>query len=234
MIDESDFFAHQKLVVSALPIFGFRPENKGYVYETTLLHGDFLYRVHIRESGSVQTELIDQSTGDEYVLYHLGGAGAVGPYNGEIREATKEVLTRVKERCFKEDIFPQGEAQALMAYNEEKHGDVLDFCFDSKDIAVWRRKDNRKWYGILMTVKASKIGLPSNRLITVCNMRAKPEENPALTQTPHYYVTYHMNKLTWFTVAFDGSIPVDELCQRMERSYQLAGESTSKSKKKKR
>jgi len=39
----------------------------------------------------------------------------------------------------------------------------------------------------------------------------------------NYYPGWHMNKKSWYTIVLNGSVPNDELRERITESYELAG-----------
>ncbi len=90
------------------------------------------------------------------------------------------------------------------------------------DNAIWRRKDTRKWYGALLTVSKRKLGLEDDDMVEIVDLRIPPEELEALIDGQRYYPGYHMNKKHWFTMCLDGSVPIKEICRRIDESYRLA------------
>lgn len=90
------------------------------------------------------------------------------------------------------------------------------------DNAVWRRKDNQKWYGALLTVSRRKLGCSSDEVVEIIDLRGTPEELEEFVDGQHYFPGWHMNKKHWYTIILDGSVPSDEICQRIDESYALA------------
>ena len=89
--------------------------------------------------------------------------------------------------------------------------------------AVARRKDNKKWYIVILTVNKNKLGIKDNEYAEVADLRAKTENIENLLKKDNIYKGYHMNKKNWITIILDGSIPVKEIYEFIDESYLLAG-----------
>lgn len=112
----------------------------------------------------------------------------------------------------------------IIRYVRESFGDELEFLWTKfPDNAVWRRKDNRKWYGAVLTVVGRKIGLDTDKVVEIIDLRMDPSDVETVLSRAHYYPGWHMNKKNWYTVVLDGSIPDEELKERIMESYELAG-----------
>lgn len=88
--------------------------------------------------------------------------------------------------------------------------------------AVFRCKDNAKWYAALLTVPRSKLGLPGGEPIEIIDLRTNPQDVERLVDGKHYFPGYHMNKKNWFTICLDGSVPIEEIFERIGISYRIA------------
>ena len=88
--------------------------------------------------------------------------------------------------------------------------------------AVWRRKDSRKWYGILLTIPKYKIGLEGNDIIEILDLRIKSDELEEILDERRYFFGYHMNKKNWLTICLNETVPLEEICTRIDASYELA------------
>lgn len=88
--------------------------------------------------------------------------------------------------------------------------------------AIWRRKDNAKWYAALLTVSKEKLGMAGTENTEIIDLCAEPETLVSLIDGQKYFPGYHMNKKHWFTICLDGSVPLDEIFRRLDTSYQIA------------
>lgn len=103
-----------------------------------------------------------------------------------------------------------------MATRSNTFGDNTPNC------AIWRRKDNKKWYGALMVISAKKIGLPSNEPIEILDIRFDTNELPNKIDNKAFFAGYHMNKKHWLTLLLNGDTDDKELFRLVHESYRLA------------
>lgn len=220
-IIEQDFFKNKKFNSEKLLKYGFCKENNEYIYTSNIMNGDFALRVIINEQNKIKTELKEVET-DE--IYNLHLTDAAGTFVGKIRDEYIKILEDISEKCFEINIFKQTQTYEIIDYFRKKYGDEVEYLWEKfPDNAVVRRKDNKKWYAAILTVKKNKIGkFKSTENVEVIDLRADVEELPKLIETPNYYAGYHMNKKHWVTMLLDGSITFDELCKRVDDSYKLA------------
>ena len=111
----------------------------------------------------------------------------------------------------------------IIEYVRKKYGDELEFLWEKfPDNAIWRRKDNKKWYGALLTVSKRKLGIDSDEIIEIIDLRMKPEDIEAKADKLKYFRGYHMNKKHWITICLDDTVSVEEIQQGIDESYTLA------------
>ena len=218
---EEKFFAHRKKNDAKLLRYGFARQADGYRYATSVMEGQFMLHVSVDAFGHVATRMIDSATGEEYTLYRV--ATSVGAFVGSVRAACEAVLTDIAAQCYEPNIFRSAQTLAVIDYVRRQYGDELEFLWEKfPDSAVWRRRDNRKWYGIVMTVSKRKLGLDSDEVAEIIDLRLSPERMPETVDRERYFPGWHMNKKSWYTMLLDGSVPTEEICRRMDESYRLA------------
>ncbi|MCH5157517.1 MAG: MmcQ/YjbR family DNA-binding protein [Clostridiales bacterium] len=104
-----------------------------------------------------------------------------------------------------------------------KYGDEPEYLWnDLPDAAVIRRKDTQKWYVLLMTVLPKRLGLSGDEPIEIVDLRFNPDELPSKIDGERYFAGYHMNKKHWITILLDGSVPLAEILDYVDKSYLLA------------
>ena len=211
-------FQNRKMDQEKLLAYGFYQKKGGYVYDTSILD-QFDMSVSIDEIGTISTKLWDRDAKEEYVLHRTMTAS--GTYVFKVRAAHDAVLQDIVDKCFVMDVFHH--AADIMAYVKDTYGDDPEYLWKKfPNNAIWRRKDTGKWYGALLTVSKSKLGLASDEMVEILDLRGKPEEIQELIDGQCYYAGYHMNKKHWYTMLLDNSVPYDEICQRIDESYLLA------------
>lgn len=220
---EAPFFARRKANREKLLRYGFTEGTQGYEYTTSVLNGDLELTVCVLPDGSVSTRMTDLATGDEYVLYKV--ASSVGSYVGEVRAACGEILTDISRVCFEPDVYRGEQTARVLAYARETYGDEPEFLWEKlSDSAILRRKDNQKWYAVFMTLSGRKLGLPSDEIAEIIDLRIDPSQMAGTVDHARFFPGWHMNKKSWYTVVLDGSVSTEELFRRMDESYSLAGQ----------
>ena len=201
--------------------YGFEQSGGEYVYGTTIAKGQMKLTVKVSKGNEVDTKIVDSESGEEYVLHLVDDA--VGEFVGSIREEYENIMRRIESFCFDKDIFKSSQAREIIKYIREKYNDELEYLWDMfPKYAVWRRKDSRKWYGILLTVSMDKLGMEGHEIIEILDLRIKPEELEEILDERRYFFGYHMNKKNWLTICLNNSVPLDEICRRIDVSYGLA------------
>ncbi|MDE5722434.1 MAG: MmcQ/YjbR family DNA-binding protein [Clostridia bacterium] len=202
--------------------FGFNENGETYSYVTQIFNGQFEMRVKVSlVNGEVKTEVIDLSTGEPYTLHLVTEAG--GTFVGSVRAEYERVLNEISEKCFEKDVFKGDCAHKVIEYVRKKYGDELEYLWSTfPSNAVWRRKDNKKWYGVMLLLPKRKLGFNSDEITNIIDLRIDPDVLPSLIDGKRYFAGYHMNKKNWITICLDGSVSVDEICARIDESYDLA------------
>lgn len=220
MKNEMQFFIRKRVDTEKLEAYGFQKNNGVYCYQTKLLDGQFLMEVSIKD-GEVQTKLTDAESDCEYTLHVI--ADAQGEFVTAVRTAYENVLFDIREKCFVDDVFKSDSAKAVMEYIANKYDTPLEFLWKKfPDNAVYRRKDNQKWYAAILTVDRNKIGLDGSGKIEIIDLKIDPTQLEEIIDHKRYFPGYHMNKKYWYTICLDGSVGKEELLKRIDISYELA------------
>ena len=214
-----DIFQRKKVNIEKLELFGFVHQDD-WIYKCEIMDGEFILTVRIDKNGNVDTNLLEVGTNEPYVLYKTNASGT---FIGDVRNAIEAVLIEIGESCLEVASFKTSQAQMLIEYVRNTYGDELEFLWQKfPDYAVWRRKDNKKWYAVILTIPKNKLGLKSNELVEIIDLRIEPDKMKEILQNEHYYPGWHMNKKSWYTIILDDGIPDDEICRRLDESYHLA------------
>ena len=88
--------------------------------------------------------------------------------------------------------------------------------------AVFRHRNNQKWFCLLMTVRANVLGLPegSNVETDIINVKVRPELVGAIRSIKGILPAYHMNKEHWVSVVLR-DVDDDLLQQLVSSSFVL-------------
>ena len=76
-----------------------------------------------------------------------------------------------------------------------------DYPFEGDFVtAVMRHSDNKKWYAIVMRVSRRKLGLDTDEVVDIVNLKLPLEMFGSFDKEDDVYPAYHMNKLHWISV----------------------------------
>ena len=198
---------------------GFEVDGENFVRYEKFLY-DFTLTIIIDKNGSVTTKLFD-TDGEPYTLHLVEGAS--GSFVGAIKSEYERVLKNISEQCFDDEIFKSVQAVKLVEHIRKNFSDEPEFLWEKfPNFAVFRRKDNRKWYAVIMNVPKNKLGLGGAEEIEILNLRIEPEELNKIFDGEKYFRGWHMNKKSWLTVRLDETLTDEEVFSWLEKSYQLA------------
>lgn len=217
----ASIFRGKKANPSKLVRWGFQAKGADYLYSKTLPDSGFQLTVRITGQGEVATEIIDPVFQEPYTLHLVDSAR--GGFVGSVRKQYEDTLTEIATHCFDKDVFQSPQAKELMEYVSGRYGDELEYLWSKfPNNAIWRRKDTGKWYAALLTVSKRKLGLSSDEVAEIIDLRMDEQERETLVDHTRYFPGYHMNKTHWYTIILDHSVPTEEICRRVDVSYRLA------------
>lgn len=90
------------------------------------------------------------------------------------------------------------------------------------DTTVLRHADTGKWFGIIMHITGSKVGLSPDIKVDVMNVKCKPEDTfTAREISSGILPAYHMNKKHWISILLNGTVEPQLTEALLENSYDL-------------
>lgn len=214
-------FKNKRLLSEKLIKYGFKKNKESYSFQKDILDGEFQFYIEIDNKGSTSTEIREKATNEIYTLHLL--PDAEGNFVGKVKEEYDSIINDIKIKCFETGVFEWDYTYRVIDYCKEKYGDEAEYLWkDTPRNAICRRKDNKKWYIALLSVKGTKLGQKNDDIIEVINMRTPAETIQETLKNNDIYPAYHMNKKHWITIILDGSISIDEIYKRIDISYQIA------------
>lgn len=117
--------------------------------------------------------------------------------------------------------------QEVFRLVRKKYGTEPDYPWGDWN-AVLRHKDTGKWYGVILEVKGSRLGLGDDRIVDVLNVKADPILIGSLLPLPGYFPAYHMNKENWISILLEESDLDKNIRNLLQMSYELTGKQDSK------
>lgn len=103
--------------------------------------------------------------------------------------------------------------KAVTEYIKKTYGIFPDSPWEKDpDSWVFRHKENKKWFGIILNIRSEKLGLAGEGRLEIMNLKCERDMIPSLLNTAGYFPAYHMNKANWVTIVLDGGT-TGQLCQ---------------------
>lgn len=216
-----NIFKYTRPNITKLREYGFVQDGNCYRFETSILNNQFTMYVSVDENGDVSAKLIDVEMQEEYVLHLM--ERNVGEFVGKVRTEFKKALTDIRDKCFEKEIFKSKQSKQVIEYIRTKYGDELEHLWEKAPTnAIWRRKDNNKWYALLIVLSRRKLGVNSDELVEIMDLLIAPDELAKVVDNVSIFTAYHMNKKSWFTICLDGTVPTQRIFDFIDKSYILA------------
>ncbi len=90
-----------------------------------------------------------------------------------------------------------------------------------EDGYVFRHRDNRKWFGVGLTVPYRRLGIEKDGAADIVNVKCGPLLQGSYLAHPGVLPAWHMNKTHWLTVLLDGTAADDVIAELLDVSYEL-------------
>ncbi|HJD05643.1 MAG TPA: MmcQ/YjbR family DNA-binding protein [Candidatus Onthoplasma faecipullorum] len=214
------FFNNSNVDFNKLLDFGFNYDKNKYLFQKEILNNQFTLNICVDKNGTVSTNIIDNTTNEEYILHLMEDVG--GEFVGNVRSEYYKVLTDIKERCFETHIFKSSQSKAVIEYIKNQYGDELEFLWPKfPNNAIWRRKDNKKWYSLIISLPRNKLKQAGDGIVEIIDVRIT-EDDLKLIDNKSILEAYHMNKKHWITLIMDNSLDNAFVFKLIDKSYILA------------
>ncbi|OCG19058.1 MULTISPECIES: MmcQ/YjbR family DNA-binding protein [unclassified Gilliamella] len=110
----------------------------------------------------------------------------------------------------------------LVEYTQTLNNVQIDNPFKKfPDYQVLRHKSSGKWFGLIMSVEKNKLGLNSEEVVEIIDVKSDPELISIIKNSTGLLPAYHMNKNNWITIMLDGSVPLEQIIHLLDYSYNL-------------
>ena len=229
---EQEIFASYRLEKDKLLDYGFEDLDGIFIYHKDFLNGEFEAQIVVDENGTVNGKVIENAFDEEFTQLRIESYR--GGFIGSVREAYKEILIDIRDKCFKKVMFVSNQANRLTKLIKEKYDESPDFPFtDSKykHFGVFRYQKNRKWYGLVMNVKKSVFGKEyKDEYVDVINVRIDENKREIITNNKNIFPSYHMNKQKWVSILLDESLSDSEIMDYINHSRNFMINKSSKKK----
>lgn len=208
---------NKEIIYDKLEEFGFQNNKKEWIYEEEICDAQFKVVIYISQN-KMYSKVIDLFNEEEYLLVDV--QDSVGEFVGKVREEYELILQDFLKVCTIPNVFQSKQAQQVIQYVREKYQDELEFLWKKlPEAAIWRNKVNQKWYGVIMKISERKLGLNSDKIVDVIDLRCGKEEQ--IVDNQKIFPGYHMNKRSWITIKLDGTMKMQEIYERIDISYAI-------------
>ena len=211
---------NRKINYELLVRYGFKKEKDTYTYQTKIQNNQFEIEVVISNKESY-AKLIDLENEEEFVLVDV--ETSTGQFVGQLKQEYGNVIDDIIRKCTNKEAFKSKQSKEVIQYIKQKYDDKLEFLWEKfDDNAIWRNKQNNKWYGVLLTLLESKLGIESDKVVEVIDLRYQKEEIENILKEPNIFPGYHMNKKSWITIKLDETIDTKKIYSLIDNSYNLS------------
>ena len=107
-------------------------------------------------------------------------------------------------------------------YISDQYGVDPEFPWDGDDTsAVFRHRENKKWFALIMEVRRELLGLSGKERVACMNLKIDDVIlHDMLVHEDGILPAYHMNKQHWVTVLLDGTVGFDRVTGLLQVSFE--------------
>lgn len=190
------------------------------IYKAKILQNQFEIIVEVNNN-TMTSRILDTESNEEYILVDI--EESTGEFVGNVRKNYEEVLNNIIEKCTYKEVFKEKQSKEVIEYIKKKYNDELEFLWERFDNnAIWRNKHNNKWYGLLLTIKDNKLGLKSDKIIEIIDLRYQKDDIHKVIDNKNIFPGYHMNKRSWITIILNNSIETKKIFDLVDNSYNIS------------
>lgn len=202
--------------------YGFILKDNKYILEKSINNNLFQVIVEISKDNSV-SKVVDLATKEEYILVDV--SSSAGDFVGRVKAEYDNILNDIIEKCTTLNIFKSKQVKMIIQYVKEKYKDDLEYLWKKfPNNAIWRNKRNNKWYGALLVVSENKLGISSDKVVEIIDLRYQKDKLKEVIDHNKILEGYHMNKNSWITIRLDESVEIEEIYKLIDNSYKLSSE----------
>lgn len=110
----------------------------------------------------------------------------------------------------------------VLEYARKKYGTVPVYPWErDPDSGILKHEKNKKWYALFMRIPGERIGIDTEEILDIVNVKADPEMVASLNHQRGFAPAYHMNKTHWITIILDGEVTLESVFVLLDESYEL-------------
>ncbi len=218
MTIEEEIFKKTKIDYNKIEKYGFKKDKDSYKYSKNIMNDNFRIDIEINKEGTVKGKIIDLSFNEEYTSFRI--EENIGSFISEVKNEFKNLLLDIKDKCFIRIDFIYNQTNRIAKLIKEKYDSLPEFEWaKSPGFAVFRNKESKKWYGIVMNIDKSKLDRKTTGEVEIINIKLGPNEIENLLKLDGFYEAYHMNKKSWISIILNNTLKDTEIMKLIEESY---------------
>ena len=218
MTIEEKIFKNHIINKEKLVNYGFIQKRGKLIFEKVLSKAAFSTIIEY-SNNNFKGKIFDLSTNYEYTNFRLENSNG---FSSEIREEFINLLIDIKDNCTENKVFQSFQGEKINHYIKNKYNNEPEFLWKNlPTYAIFRNKDNHKWYAIIGTVPLNKVDLKSNstNIVEIINVKVDKNEIDELLKHNGIYQAYHMNKKHWITIILDDTLKTSEIEKLVDKSF---------------
>ena len=178
----------------------------------------FLVEIIVKNN-KLTGKIIDTEFNEEYTNYKVEKNN--GEFVNKVRDEYRKILEDIKNHCTKEKEFIFDQSNRVTKYIYDKYKVKPEFLWDKLDgSGVFRNKNNKKWFSIIMNIDKSKIDKGTGEK-EIINVKIEEYMLKELLKQKGFYEAYHMNKKYWLTIILDDTVDDEIIFSLIDNSYNL-------------
>lgn len=214
---EYDIFKKSKLNNNKLLDYGFKKEKDYYIITKDIMNNCMKVEIKVKDE-EVSSKVIDKDFNEEYTGFRNDNKG--GTFSNKVKEELEEILIDIREKCSKKESFIFDQSNRLEKYIKEKYKDIPSFEWEtSPNFGVFRNKDTKKWYALVMNIDKSKLNKDESGEVEIVNIKLDENEIVDLLKKDGFYPAWHMNKKYWISILLNDTIDDKVLFELIDESY---------------
>lgn len=111
--------------------------------------------------------------------------------------------------------------ESVLKYAAEQYGTEPEYLWMSDPEYAVLRHPCGKWYGVIMNVPNFRLGLMGEGETDILAFKCERELIPLLLTQEGYLPAYHLNKEHWAAARLDGSLPMEQVKQLLDMSFEM-------------
>ena len=198
--------------------YGFIRKGKSFRYKKLFRNDEFRADITVCEDGKISGTVFDVVNEDEFLPLKI--ETQEGGFIGEIRNEYEKILTEIRDKCFKQNLFIHPQANRICEAIQKIYGDMPVFPWESDaGYGVFKNPESGKWYALIMNIDYSKIDKKRSGEIEVVNLKLDENEVTEKLLQKGYFPAWHMNKKKWITLILDDTLSDKTVLDCINKSH---------------